>query len=176
LLGLIAYGVYYLFVSGNSPNHQPSVTAPPRMVLNAPKTASPPIQKPATVTAPSSSTAGNGALSIENKPAEAVTAPTAGEDEQGAAQLVLRARQATHVLVQDESGKVYTNRVLQPGETYPVPNVSGLSLTAEHGNAVEIDVNGKPAGLAGQTADAAVALPLDAGKFGGQHPTGAPPQ
>jgi cytoskeleton protein RodZ len=56
---------------------------------------------------------------------------------------------------------VLFNQILQPGEGYRVPNRHGLFLTAEHGNAVELTVDGKTAGTAGQTADATEAMPLD---------------
>ena len=74
---------------------------------------------------------------------------------------MLRATGPTHVLVQNESGNVLFNQILQPGEAYRVPNRLGLSLTAEHGNAVELMLDGKALGTAGQTADTAEAMPLD---------------
>ena len=77
------------------------------------------------------------------------------------AQVVLRAKQVTRVLVQTEDGRAFINKDLQPGDIYQVPNMHGLALTAEHGNAVEIFLDGKPVGAAGKNADPAEALSLD---------------
>jgi cytoskeleton protein RodZ len=175
LLGLVAYGVYYLFVSGSSQPSQPVVAAPPRTIEN-PQPKAAPLQSPSAAIPAPQAPAPNASALVESKPALTASSAPARSNNTSNPPLVLRAKEVTHILVQDESGKIYTNRVLQPGDTYQVPSVSGLFLTAEHGNAVEMDVNGKPAGLAGQTADAAVALPLNAWKLAGQHTNAAPPQ
>ena len=77
------------------------------------------------------------------------------------ARVVLRVHQATRVLVQGGDGKVYINRTLQPGDTYQVPNVVGLSLTTTNANAVEIDLDGAAMGFAGKQAGMAEAISLD---------------
>jgi hypothetical protein len=75
--------------------------------------------------------------------------------------VVLRITQPTRVLVQTEDGRAFINKELQSGDTYQVPNMGGLALTAEHGDAVEILLDGKSVGKAGRTGGAAEALPLD---------------
>jgi len=77
------------------------------------------------------------------------------------AHVVLRVRESTRVLVQTEDGRAFINKVLEPGDIYQVPNMGGLALTAEHGNAVAIFVDGKSMGDAGKTAEPAEALSLD---------------
>ena len=87
------------------------------------------------------------------------------------ARVVLRVTQPTRILVQTEDGRAFINKELEPGDIYQVPNMRGLALTAEHGNAVQIVINGKSVGTAGQTADPTAALPLDSettiGRSGG---------
>ena len=90
--------------------------------------------------------------------------------------VVLQIKQPTHILVQDEDGKTYINRILQPGDIYQVANHTGLSLTAEHGNAIVVNIDGRPAGTLGNSADAVAAMPLDFDKVAAQHPVGATQQ
>lgn len=165
VLVLIVYGIYYVFASGAT-ERSPTVAAVPstmtakqRPTPNASsKTlrASPKVPE----AAPSQ---GAGAIS-SGVPAGAVAPGPGGEvygKMNGNAHVVLRAKQLTRVLVQTEDGRAFINKVLQRGDIYQVPNMQGLALTAEHGSAVEILLDGKPVGTAGNTAAAAEALPLD---------------
>jgi hypothetical protein len=77
------------------------------------------------------------------------------------ARVVLRVHQATRVLVQGPDAKVYINRTLQPGDTYQVPNVVGLTLTTTNANFVEVDLDGASMGFAGKQAGMAEAISLD---------------
>jgi hypothetical protein len=49
----------------------------------------------------------------------------------------------------------------------------GLALTVEHGNAVQIVLDGNPVRTAGKTADPAEALPLDPEALAGRNPGSA---
>ncbi len=77
------------------------------------------------------------------------------------ARVVLRMRQATHVLVRDANGTVFVNRTLNAGDSYMVPNLTGLTLTTEDAGAVEIDLDGVAMGAAGQSGQIGEALSLD---------------
>jgi len=77
------------------------------------------------------------------------------------ARVVLRVHTATRVLVQGEDGMVYINRTLNPGDTYQVPNVVGLTLTTANANAVEIQLDGESKGYAGKDSGVAEGLSLD---------------
>ncbi len=77
------------------------------------------------------------------------------------AHVVLRVTQPTHVLVQTEDGRAFINKELQPGDSYQVPNMGGLALTAEHGKAVQILLDGKAIGSAGGGGEPVEALSLD---------------
>ena len=171
---LVGYGVYRLAVSADSLVNQP-IAAVPTQLAPAPvvaKKASPaPVQQPAQATPP-------GQVATTTPPADS-TNPLAlmpGQQPEAAAPLpagqvygagnknarvVLRIKQATRVLVEGPDGKVFINRTLQPGDTYNVPLVEGVTLTAQNGSAVELDLDGQAMGTASRTGDAVEALPLD---------------
>jgi cytoskeleton protein RodZ len=77
------------------------------------------------------------------------------------ARVVLRAHQATRILVQGQGGIVFINRALNPGDTYKVPNKVGVTLTTTNAGAVEVELDGQSMGYAGQAAALAEALSLD---------------
>jgi cytoskeleton protein RodZ len=74
---------------------------------------------------------------------------------------VLHARTATHVLVEGPGGRVYINRILQPGDAYRVPDLVGLSLTTSDGSVVFLELDGQDMGMAGHAGQMTEALPLD---------------
>src|SRR5262249_41241672 len=75
--------------------------------------------------------------------------------------VVLRAQAATRILLQTADGHVLENRVLQPGDTYNVPNKVGLTLTTPNGGAIGVELDGQPMGYAGKGSHMAEALSLD---------------
>jgi cytoskeleton protein RodZ len=75
--------------------------------------------------------------------------------------VILHVSTATHVLVQGPGGRVYINRILHPGDTYRVPDIVGLSLTAQDGGAVSVELDGQNLGAAGRAGQMADALSLD---------------
>jgi cytoskeleton protein RodZ len=77
------------------------------------------------------------------------------------ARVVLRAHQATRILIQGQGGIVYFNRALNPGDTYQVPNKVGVTLTTTNAGAVEVELDGQSIGYAGQGSAVAEALSLD---------------
>ncbi|GAA0536363.1 cytoskeleton protein RodZ [Rhizomicrobium palustre] len=77
------------------------------------------------------------------------------------ARVVLRAREATRILVQAADGRVFQNRLLKPGDSYRLPNVPGLTLTTPNGGAIELDLDGMVVGTAGHSQETTEALSLD---------------
>jgi cytoskeleton protein RodZ len=170
ILGLMGYGVYYLWASGGSQTNQTIAAVPASMVEKH----HPAVFKhtPTRVVATSPPQAALAAGS------ETPVAPLHGGQIYGKmntdAHVVLRAKQATRVLVQTADGRAFINKALEPGDIYQVPNMHGLALTAEHGDAVEIFLDGKSIGDAGKGNEAAEALPLDRDNLAGRV-TGTPP-
>lgn len=77
------------------------------------------------------------------------------------ARVVLRAREATRILVQGLNGVVFINRTLKPGDAYQVPNMVGLTLTTPNAGAVQLELDGAPMGLAGREQQLIETLSLD---------------
>jgi cytoskeleton protein RodZ len=75
--------------------------------------------------------------------------------------VTLRVHSATKILVTDQSGRIFINRTLKPGDTYQVPNLVGLSLMTPDGGAVEIDLDGSAMGFAGRNQEVKESVPLD---------------
>jgi hypothetical protein len=53
--------------------------------------------------------------------------------------------------VRGSDDRLFINRILQPGDTYLVPNIGGLRLRALDGGAVELLLDGSSVGFAGQS-------------------------
>ncbi|HSM96223.1 MAG TPA: RodZ domain-containing protein [Rhizomicrobium sp.] len=172
---LVGYGVYRLAVSADSLVNQPVAAVPqqlaPKPAKVAVKKPAPPVQiqtlPPTTVatTPPAAETTSPVSVLPGQTPPAAQPAPLPQGQVYGAsnknARVVLRIRQATKILVEGPDGHVYINRTLQPGDTYNVPLVEGITLTAQSGNAVELDLDGQAMGTASKTSDTVEALPLD---------------
>jgi cytoskeleton protein RodZ len=160
---LMLYGAYYLISSASSIVSQPStppaptqaavkpaaahkapnaVAAAPPAAIDAQQPASSPTPAPATTEAP-------------------LPAGTTYGQQNANARVVLRAHQTTRILVQGEGGIVYINRALNPGDTFRVPNRTGVTLTTTNAGAVEVELDGQSMGYAGKGAQLAEALSLD---------------
>ncbi|MBS0274685.1 MAG: DUF4115 domain-containing protein [Proteobacteria bacterium] len=174
---LVGYGVYRLAMSADSLVNQPVAAVPTQLAPAPAKIAKkappkPPVQQAAPPAAAlpgqaaATPPAGNAnPLSVMPGQQPQTAAPLPAGQVYGAgnknARVVLRIKQATHVLVEGSDGKVFINRTLQPGDTYNVPLVEGVTLTAQNGNAVELDLDGQAMGTASNNSDAVEALPLD---------------
>jgi cytoskeleton protein RodZ len=75
--------------------------------------------------------------------------------------VVLKAKNDTHITVRGGNGTVYINRNLKAGDTYQLPNVTGLTLSTTNAGAVEMDLDGQAIGVAGGVDQSAEAIPLD---------------
>jgi len=98
-------------------------------------------------------------------PAEAAAPEAAAPTVYGRSNLnprvVLKARNDTHITVRGGTGTVYINRNLKAGDTYQLPNVTGLTLSTTNAGAVEMDLDGQAIGVAGGVDQSAEAIPLD---------------
>ena len=74
---------------------------------------------------------------------------------------MLRAREATRILVQDANSRIIQNRMLKPGDSYRVPNFVGLTLTTSNAGAVQVELDGTVIGNAGGAQETAEAISLD---------------
>jgi cytoskeleton protein RodZ len=88
--------------------------------------------------------------------------------------VVLRAREALHIMVIGHSRvdghvTVFINRNLNPGDSYRVPNQPGVTLTTTNPGAVQVEVDGAPIGTAGSGTAAAEGIMLDPETLGPQN-------
>ncbi|HTQ13958.1 MAG TPA: RodZ domain-containing protein [Rhizomicrobium sp.] len=77
------------------------------------------------------------------------------------ARVILHIRETTRILVEANDGTVYINRVLHPGDSYRVPDRVGMTLTAQDGGAVALELDGQLMELAGKASKVAEGLSLD---------------
>jgi len=174
---LIAYGLYHLAVSADSLLNQPVAPVPSRIAPKPARTAHVPPPKPAA--APPAQTPGPAPAAPETTPQTAPPAAAAGSAAavappppaipQGTVygmmnanpRVILRALEPTRVLVQGDDGTVFINRTLKAGDSYRVPNYTGLTLSTPNGGAVQLILDGQAMGVAGKPAQVTEALSLD---------------
>jgi cytoskeleton protein RodZ len=82
------------------------------------------------------------------------------------ARVVLRARDAVRILVLGRIGAdgrpvVYQNRLLKAGDSYRVPNIPGVTLTTSNAGAIQVELDGSVAGVAGKSQETAELISLD---------------
>jgi cytoskeleton protein RodZ len=77
------------------------------------------------------------------------------------ARVVLKAKADTHIMVRSQNGTVYINRNLKTGDSYQVPNQTGLTLSTSNGGAIEMDLDGQVMGTAGGDQQSADDVSLD---------------
>jgi len=167
IIGLIAYGGYHLFTSSGSATRQPVAPVPSQIASKHPTPPAP--LKPNHPPQPTSSNSPQGNLGANNLQgtmagSNGLPAASTGEvygKQNDNPRVVLRITQPTRLLVQDKSGKAFINRAMEPGDTYQVPNLPGLLLTVQHGNAVELDLDGQAMGTASQNPAILEGLSLD---------------
>jgi cytoskeleton protein RodZ len=75
--------------------------------------------------------------------------------------IILRMHRATRVAVQGTQNRVFIDRILNAGDTYRVPNMTGLKLSAPDAGAVEVILDDTTIGFAGKDGVVAKSLPLD---------------
>ena len=178
LLVLIVYGAYRLALSADNLANQPVAAVPQQLapkVAAAPK----PVVRPPAPRQPSAPGATNGTQTgtppapetAADQSAQPGTAPPVRQaalpqgiiygKQNANARVILRIHSATRILVQGGDGRVFINRAVQPGDTYQVPLVLGITLTTPNGSAVELDLDGQSMGMASRSDGMVEALPLD---------------
>jgi len=164
---LMLYGAYYLITSASSVVSQPSTPPAPTQAATKPVAThvARRVVAPSPVSAP--------AAAVDSPPPAAATTPiapateaplpagTAYGQQNVNARVVLRVHQATRILVQGAGNIVYINRALNPGDTFRVPNKTGVTLTTTNAGAVEVELDGQSMGYAGKGTQLAEALSLD---------------
>lgn len=176
---LIGYGVYRLAVSADSLVNQPVAAVPQQLAPKVAKVVPKRVQPAATPKATPGVAPANGAAapaqpgalasipppSTSNPAAQPPAAALPAGQEYGQqnknARVILRIKQPTRILVEGSDGRVFINRALNPGDTYRVPLVEGVTLTAQNGAAIELDLDGQAMGTAGSGTETVEALPLD---------------
>jgi cytoskeleton protein RodZ len=171
VLGLFVFGAYHLATSADSLVNQPVAAVPaqiapkPQVVVQKPKPAPVQVQAPpqttlATTQAPDSTLPptlpGQSPAAIAPDSAGAPAALPQGQAygaQNKGARVILRVKAATRVLVQGPDGRIFINRTLQPGDTYQVPLVPGVTLTTSNGEGVEVDLDGQSMGAASRNGD-----------------------
>jgi cytoskeleton protein RodZ len=172
---LVGYGIYRLALSADSLVNQPVAAVPQQLAAKpaakaaAQSLATPQASSPGAAASlpPPGETEAPPAIPMQSAVPNAVPPPAAlpqghvyGQGNRSA-RVILRILKPTHVLVQGPDDTVYINRTLDPGDTYRVPLIEGVTLTAQNGNAVELDLDGQSMGTASGSPDTAEAVPLD---------------
>jgi len=131
-----------------APSSTPSanVTTPaPGQNPLASQVPSPPTDKTAAIAGPATATP---SPALTGTPASPPAATVYGQSNRSA-RVVLKAKADTHLMVRGQNGTVYINRNLKAGDSYQVPNQTGLTLSASNAGAIEMDLDGQAMGTAG---------------------------
>lgn len=171
--GLLAvallYAGYYLIVSTIRMSEQPVLPVPARLAAEAGLTPAPPplapaaaTQAPASTPVPAAPPAPQASAPAAQAPAEVLPEGRTFGVQNTNSRITLRVHRRSLVTVEGEDSRVFINRTLQPGDTYRVPNLAGLRLSAPDSGVVELIVDGNSVGFAGQSGVAATGLPLSA--------------
>lgn len=156
LLAFLTYGAYYLVTGRSQP--QPVAPVPAHLVSELPPPPATPQPATPVQTAPAP-------VAATPPPAAAVPPPLPQGQVYGlknsSPRIILRAHESTTIVVRDANGMVYLDRTLQPGDTYRVPNRTGMKLTTPNAGVVEIQLDGSPVGFAGGASQPAQDLSLD---------------
>lgn len=86
--------------------------------------------------------------------------------------ITLRVHRPTHVAVRGARNRTFIDRPLAPGDTYRVPNMVGLRLSAPDAGAVELILDGVSVGFAGNDGAAARGLSLNPQNIVDRQPRG----
>lgn len=101
-------------------------------------------------------------------PAAGVSTPAMAESS-GASRITLTALEETYVQVKDPSLKkphaVLLARVLSPGESFQAPDRQGLVLLTGNAGGIQVEVDGRSAGVLGKSGQVIKRLPLEPAYF-----------
>ncbi len=155
VLLLIGYGLWYRHTEHErrlaaAVQPVPAELAPLAVPKPAPVVVKPAPAAPATVHAAAPAApapTANPAPQTSAMPASVVpptVAPVAGTTGAGAAGRTITATADSWVQVKDPAGTILFSRVLHAGDSWPVPNIPGLTMTAGNAAATEVATGGKP--------------------------------
>jgi cytoskeleton protein RodZ len=149
LLAAVVYGVYYLFIAVNRMGTPPVTPVPARLAEQA-GLAPAPAQPPSSPAAAPNSTP-DAAVNAPAKPdAAALPQGTKYGAQNATSRITLLVHRPGRVTILGADKKIMLDRVLQPGDSYQVPNMVGLTLSAADGGALEVILDGSPAGYVGK--------------------------
>lgn len=159
LAAAILYGGYYLIQSAGRMTAQPVTPVPDRLAEQAGlKSAAPPAETTQTAVAPEPAATPQGAVTSApvpqaNPPAPAPeVVPLPPGQKYGVSnrnsRITLLIHKPVRVSVTNAKNALYINRILQPGDSYQVPNAVGLKLSTVDGGAVELILDGASVGYA----------------------------
>ena len=81
--------------------------------------------------------------------------------ENGNTRIILRVHRSTRLAVQGTGNRIFIDRILDAGDTYRVPNMVGLKLTAPDAGAIEVILDDTTVGFAGRDGVLARGLSLE---------------
>jgi len=81
--------------------------------------------------------------------------------ENGNTRIILRVHRSTRLAVQGTGDRIFIDRILDAGDTYRVPNMVGLKLTAPDAGAIEVILDDTTVGFAGKDGVLARGLSLE---------------
>jgi cytoskeleton protein RodZ len=178
LLVALIYSGYQVFASAGRSFEQPVLPVPARLAAEAglkqePVAARPlvPVEQPAPILPPEPALpvptviAPTPPVSLPAELAPRVQAPLPPGRRYGVrnrnSRITLRVHRPTHVAVQGTRNRTFIDRRLSAGDTYRVPNMVGLRLSAPDAGAVEVILDGSSVGFAGENGVVARGLSLN---------------
>ena len=175
IIGALIYSGYYVVTSAGRSAPPPVLPVPARLAEQAGLTenkpaAVAPVEQPApisheTAPAPSIEVTPAEPLSAVPEPAPRLHAPPPPGQRLGmqnrSSRVTLRVRRSMRVAVQGASNRILVNRIFAAGDTYHVPNMTGLKLSVPDAGSIEVILDGNTVGLAGEHGVAARGLLLD---------------
>ncbi len=105
-------------------------------------------------------TPGQSAAIAAARPPGPPTSPTFGGENEDS-RVLINATAMSWVQVRDDAGNLVMTRVLQPGESYRVPNRPGLHMVTGNAGGIEIFVDGQPTPPFGRHGDVVRNIDLD---------------
>lgn len=177
VVALVYFG-YHVFTSPGRTFEQPVMPVPARLAAEAGLIQKPVAEPPlATVEQPTPSLPPElpipsaieitppQAVAVPVEPAPRLQAPLPSGRSYGVrnrnSRITLRVHRATQVAVQGTRNRTFIDRPLAAGDTYRVPNIVGLRLSAPDAGAVEVILDGKSVGFAGEDGLSARSLSLN---------------
>jgi len=162
IVAAVLYAGYYLFVSATQLTEQPVLPVPARLAAEA---GLPPSGSAAAPTVPAAAPTPPAIEVPAPQTQAAAPAPLPQGETFGAqntnSRITLRAHRPSLVTVRGTNNRIFINRMLQPGDTYVVPNAADLTLSAPDSGAIELIVEGASVGFAGENGVVANGLPLN---------------